>query len=121
MVDDEPDLGQLLGEILKVHGYRATVMASGEQALDLLKDKPNKFALVVTDQTMPGITGIELVRILREIRPGIPIILNTGFSSSVDAEIAAGMGIAYLEKPVTSGRLLRTVEELLRSPPQSIG
>ena len=64
---------------------------------------------------MPGITGVALVKIVREVRPDIPVILNTGFSEDINAEAAAKMGIYYLEKPVRAESLIQAVGELLRS------
>ncbi|MCP4044121.1 MAG: response regulator, partial [Gammaproteobacteria bacterium] len=79
VVDDEPDLGDFIGDLLEHYGYQPLVLSSSKKALELFREKPNDFALVVTDQTMPGITGKVLVKNLREVRPDIPIILNTGF------------------------------------------
>ncbi len=98
----------------RFYGYRATVLSSSKKALELFREKPKKFALLVTDQTMPGITGAMLVKGLREVRPDIPVILNTGFSEDVDAKAAARMSIRYMEKPVRARSLIQAVEELLR-------
>ena len=73
------------------------------------------FALVLTDQTMPGLTGVELVQFLQEIRPGLPVILTTGFSPYVDAATAASMNIEFLQKPVQPGILIQTVARLLNA------
>ncbi|MCP4040716.1 MAG: response regulator, partial [Gammaproteobacteria bacterium] len=69
VVDDEPELGRVVGDLLESHGYRTTVMTSSGKALELFKEEPNEFALVITDQTMPGITGMELVEMLRKVYP----------------------------------------------------
>ncbi|MCP4042497.1 MAG: response regulator, partial [Gammaproteobacteria bacterium] len=114
VVDDEPDLSEFIGDLLESHGYQSTVLTSSKKALKLFKKKPNDFALVITDQTMPGITGKVLVKGLREIRPDIPVILNTGFSEDIDEGSAAEMGIRYLEKPVRAKSLIQAVGELLR-------
>ncbi len=118
VVDDEPDLGEFIGGLLEHYGYRAKVLTSSKKALELFKEKPNEFALVITDQTMPGITGTVLVKGLREVRPDIPVVLNTGFSEDIDAEAAARMGIRYLEKPVGAESLIQVVGELLRPTEQ---
>ncbi len=114
VVDDEPGLGEIIGEQLQSHGYRAAVLTSSQEALELFERNPDEFALVITDQTMPGITGVELVNALRQVRPDMPAILNTGFSDHVDAAGAAKMGIRYLEKPVNAESLILTVGELLQ-------
>jgi len=96
-----------------------TFSRSGKEALELFKEKPNEFALVITDQTMPGITGIEVVKTLRKARPDLPVILNTGFSEDIDENAAAKMGIRYLTKPVRAERMIQAVGDLLRPAEQS--
>ncbi len=114
VVDDEPDLAEFIGDLLESYGYRAMVLTSSKKALELFQEKPDEFALVITDQTMPGITGVALVKAICKVRPDIPVILNTGFSEDIDAELAARMGIRYLEKPVRAKRLIQVAGELLR-------
>ncbi|MCP4043855.1 MAG: response regulator, partial [Gammaproteobacteria bacterium] len=98
-----------------------TVMTSSGKALELFKEEPNEFALVITDQTMPGITGMELVEMLRKVYPELPAILCTGFSEDIDAEVAARMDIRYLEKPVRAWILIQVVGELLRLTERDTG
>ncbi len=114
VVDDEPGLGEIIGEQLQSHGYRVKVLSNSLAALELFEQNPDEFALVITDQTMPEISGVELVKAMRQTRPDIPAILNTGFSDHVDAEGAAKMGARYLEKPVKTESLILTVGELLQ-------
>ncbi len=118
VLDDEPDLGEYLGDLLESYGYRVTVLTDSTEALELFKQSPDGFALLITDQTMPGITGVELVKSMRNVRPDIPVILNTGFSDDIDAKAASDMNIRYLEKPVIAKILLQTVDELLRPTEQ---
>ncbi|MCP4042829.1 MAG: PAS domain S-box protein [Gammaproteobacteria bacterium] len=118
VVDDEPDLGEFIGDLLESHGYQPTIQTSSKKALELFKEKPNVFALVITDQTMPEITGKVLVKNLREVRPDIQVILSTGFSEDIDSEAATKMGIRYLEKPVRAEKLIHAVGELLRPTAQ---
>ncbi|MCP4128665.1 MAG: response regulator, partial [Gammaproteobacteria bacterium] len=119
VLDDEQDLGEYLGDLLESYGFRVTVLTSSKEALELFKEKPDEFAILITDQTMPGMTGVALVNAIREIRPNMPSILNTGFSDDIDAETATGMGIGYLEKPVMANSLLQKIDELIRSKKQS--
>ncbi len=119
VVDDEPDLGEFIGDLLEHYGYRATVLTSSKKSLELFKEKSNEFALVVTDQTMPGISGAVLVKNLREVRNNIPVILNTGFSEDIDLETADKLGIRYLEKPVRVKNLIQAVRELLAPTEQN--
>ncbi len=113
MVDDQADLGDFYGDLLRMHGYRVTVMTDSRTALSLFKGKPDEFALVLTDQTMPGMTGLDLLGAVRDIRPGFPVILSSGFSEDVDEARAAAMGVRYLAKPVRAGSLIQAVGELL--------
>jgi len=114
VLDDEPDLANFMGELLKSYEYRVTVSTSSTKALELFKEKPHEFALVITDQTMPILTGVELVKALRKIRADIPVILNTGFNDYVDSQSASKMGILYLDKPVRVDSLIEMVGKLLR-------
>ena len=93
---------------------RATVCEDGEKALDIFRGNPTRFSLVITDQTMPNKTGIELAQALHQIQPDLPIILTTGFSSLVSDQNFQEFGIgAYLRKPVDFGELERTIQETL--------
>ncbi len=114
VLDDEPDLGRFLGDLLESYGYRATVLTNSQEALERFKENPGEFDLLITDQTMPGMSGVELVKTLRQVHPELPVILNTGFSEDIDTDYAARLGIRYLEKPVRSERLIQAVGELLK-------
>jgi CheY-like chemotaxis protein len=75
---------------------------------------PQRFAAVITDQTMPGLTGERLVAALRRIRPDIPIILCTGFSPVMQAERARALGIdAFCLKPLGARELAETLQQVL--------
>jgi two-component system, cell cycle sensor histidine kinase and response regulator CckA len=114
VVDDEVPLGQLVGEILEVNGYCATVHANPRTALAAFQANPASFSAVITDQTMPGMTGLELVREIRLLRPDLPVIMVSGYSDKVDAESAAQHGIyRYFYKPVKSEVLLAALREAL--------
>ncbi len=113
VLDDEPDLADYLGDLLESNGYMVTVMNHSREALELFRENPDEFVLLVTDQTMPEMTGIEMLTKMRELRPGLPVILNTGFSEDIDNDTAAAMGIHYLDKPVMAKSLLQAVAELL--------
>lgn len=113
VVDDEPMLAEYISDLLELHGYQPTIKTDSMQALKLFQEEPDKFALLVTDQTMPGLTGLELINQLREIRPEFPVILCSGFSENINAHDAKIMGIRYLAKPVKVDRLLHSAAELL--------
>ena len=87
-VDDEPAIVEMNSMILKRLGYKVTAATSSVEALALFTHTPQVFDLVITDVTMPELTGAELAKRLRAIRSDIPIILVTGFSETVNAENA---------------------------------
>ncbi len=113
VVDDEEVLAQLFGEVLKTHGYRVTVFSDSQQALLQFYSAPQEFDAVLSDQTMPGLTGVEFAHVLRARRPELPIILCTGYSAALTPEIAAQLGVTLLLKPVAFEALLTTLEQLL--------
>ncbi|HSX80323.1 MAG TPA: response regulator, partial [Candidatus Saccharimonadia bacterium] len=113
-VDDEDALTILARDALVRLGYDVTVYTSSHDALAAFYATPLGFDLVITDQTMPAMTGDILVRELRHIRPDLPIILCTGYSPLIDAEHAAVLGIdAFLLKPVESATLAHTIRQVL--------
>jgi len=113
-IDDEPALAVLGGKLLTALGYEATTTTSSEEALRLFTEKPLGFDLIVTDQTMKGMTGDVLAGKLLEIRRDIPIILCTGYSELVDERRAMEIGIAqFLMKPIVMGELSEAVRKAL--------
>jgi PAS domain S-box-containing protein len=92
-VDDEESLAILGKEMLSHLGYSVIPCSQSEAALNLFQAEPGQFDLVITDYTMPHMTGIELARKIFEIRPDIPIILATGFSAMITPEKARTVGI----------------------------
>jgi len=113
-IDDEEALAELGGEILADLGYEVMTKTGSRDALELLKADPHRFDLVVTDQTMPGMTGVELAGEILAIRADMPIILCTGFSHLVDAGKAKASGIkAFVMKPVTKRELATTIRKVL--------
>lgn len=109
LVDDEEQVVQVTGEILQSLGYEVVGRTSPKDALQLFARAPEEFDLVITDLTMPDITGLELSEGLKRLRPNIPIILFTGYSDQVSKDAAVLAGIdEYCMKPI-SMRLLSTV------------
>jgi PAS domain S-box-containing protein len=100
-VDDEEILTLMMQEMLKQLGYDVEVRTSSLEALATFRAQPERFDLVITDQTMPLMSGDVLAQELRAIRPELPIILCTGYSHSMDAEQAAAKGFdAFFMKPL---------------------
>lgn len=100
-VDDEDLIVQMSKEMLLSLGYKPVTAKSGQDAITVFKEDPQQFDLVITDQTMPGITGMELSAQLMSIRTDIPIILCTGYSSLIDKDQAEELGIkGFALKPL---------------------
>ncbi|MEX0828633.1 MAG: response regulator [Nitrospirales bacterium] len=113
-VDDEETIVRLGKEFLSQLGYTVDVQTSSLEALTVFRNNPGRFDLVITDQTMPGLTGEALSRELLRIRPELPIILCTGFSHIMTAEKAKALGIqAYLMKPLAIQDLAPIVRHVL--------
>ena len=116
MVDDESMIVEVNGEILSSLGYRVTSETNSIKALELFRSSGDDFDLVITDLTMPGLTGIELAKKILEIRPEMSIILCTGFSEVINAAQAHDLGIReYLYKPVTIQDMATIVRRVLES------
>ena len=116
-IDDEKPLCELGREMLERLGYRVTTETSSIAALKLFIADPGRFDVVVTDQTMPNLTGIELARQFIALRRDIPVVLLTGFSHLVDADAAKTAGIReFLLKPLTKREMARTVRKVLDEP-----
>ncbi len=101
-VDDEDILADMGKDMLERLGYHVTVRKNSIDALETFQNQPDLFDLVITDQTMPGMTGVDLARRMLQIRPDIPIILCTGYSSIISEEKAKSIGIReFALKPLT--------------------
>jgi PAS domain S-box-containing protein len=110
-VDDEPMLAELGQATLESLGYRVVSVTSASQALDLFRDDPCGFDLLVTDQIMPQMSGTELVREVRAVKPDFPIVMCTGFSDVLDHSLVQNAGM--LHKPVTRETLALAVRKAL--------
>ena len=117
LVDDEDTLALVGKEILERLGYSVTSISDSVEALKLFQKDPEAFDLVITDQTMPTLLGSELAQRLLKIKPGLPIILCTGYSSQIDREKALQIGIrGFASKPVNRKNLASLMRSLLDSP-----
>jgi len=112
---DDAELNIILGEcILKQIGCEVMALADSRDALDVFQAVPEKFDLVITDQTMPHLTGLELAKKMLAIRPALPIIMLTGHSDLVDEQRAKAAGIAkFLMKPISMEEIAQAMEEIL--------
>ncbi len=115
-VDDEEDVTDVAEIILKSLGYSVVATTSSLHGLELFKQDLSRFDLVITDQTMPDLTGYELSKSILQLRPGIPIILCTGFSDNVSTEKIREIGIrTYLMKPLNRQELAEAVRSAIDS------
>ncbi len=114
-VDDEKSTVLISTEILESLGYRVTGKTDSQEALSLFREKPDEFDVVITDMTMPKITGIKLAGEMIGIRPDIPVILCTGFSEGIDEETVKRKGIReFLMKPVAPVKIARAIHNILK-------
>jgi PAS domain S-box-containing protein len=113
-VDDEPTVIEIGQSILEKMGYRVEAKSSGVEAIESFENNPTAYDLVITDMTMPVMTGKELSERMMSIRSDIPIILCTGFSHQIDREKALEMGIkAFIIKPFNLQQLAEVVRNVL--------
>ncbi len=113
-VDDEALIREFADRLFALHGYQVTSFSNGVQALEEFQSHPDQFDLVITDMTMPYMTGAELAQKILGIRPDMPVILCTGQSELINREKALAMGICgYLNKPVLKHDFLSAIRRAL--------
>jgi PAS domain S-box-containing protein len=113
-IDDEPVLTELAGIMLRKLGYNVVTETSSIEALNLFRKNPDGYNLVITDMTMPGMTGDKLALVLLDIRSDIPIILCTGYSEHISEERAKSLGIReFIMKPFEVEILAKGIRKVL--------
>jgi PAS domain S-box-containing protein len=106
VVDDETIVGEFMRELLETWGLQAACVSSAQAALDLVVAAPDRFDVVITDQSMPRMSGLQLAQALRAARPELPVILYTGYAEGLARSEVETAGIrAVLRKPVEPGAL----------------
>jgi len=114
VIDDELQLLHMEQQMLSRLGYRISIYPGSLKALEIFRADPDNFDLIITDQTMPGMTGIELARTALQIRPDIPIILCSGYSHALEEDVIKRIGVRrYLLKPISMAELAVTIRETL--------
>ena len=114
LVDDEEPIARMVKLNLDRLGYQVSLCNSSTDALEAFRVSPNKYDLVITDMTMPHITGDNLTIELKKIRPDIPVVLCTGFSEKVTNAKASAIGVdKVLMKPIIGDELARAVRSIL--------
>ncbi len=120
VVEDEPALAELMAKRLVAWGFDVEQFTSSPAALEMFLAQPDDFDLVITDQTMPNLTGAELAAEVLRIRPDLPVVLCTGFSDTVPSELAYRLGISeYMMKPITEKALAEALSRVLDDKQQA--
>jgi CheY-like chemotaxis protein len=118
LVDDEEQIAAMEKQILERLGYQVTACGGSAEALSIFAARPDHFDLVITDMTMPHMTGDALAQKILAIRPDLPVILCTGYSEMITEEKAMTMGIRkFVLKPVITDELAAAVRSALESRP----
>jgi PAS domain S-box-containing protein len=113
-VDDEEAIVRSVRPLLERLGYRVTTAVNSPEALEVFRSQPEAFDLVITDQTMPRMTGIDLAEEIMRIRPGMPVILCTGFSETISKKDIKTRGIrAFIMKPLTTKGMAEIIRHAL--------
>ncbi len=110
LVEDDPVLLNLLDRILAGEGYRVEPAASGPEALEVFRQRPGEFRLLITDMEMPAMNGGELARAIRASRPDLPVLFISGFCASAPRLARS----AFLAKPFTPTELRASLDRLLQ-------
>ena len=114
IVDDEELIRKSCKEFIKDYGYQVQTVRNGIEALDIFKTNAAQFDFIITDMTMPGLTGDKLATELLKIRPDIPIVLCSGFSDTISRAKAIELGIReYVQKPISHKELLVLIRNIL--------
>jgi PAS domain S-box-containing protein len=114
LVDDEPGLVELAEELLAELGYEPVGFSSSAHALAEFERDPDRFDLLLTDEVMPGLTGTALVRAVHALRPGLPVVLASGYGGPQLASRAAEAGVTVLlKKPLARAELARALAQAL--------
>ncbi|NOY12928.1 MAG: DUF3365 domain-containing protein [Deltaproteobacteria bacterium] len=113
LIDDEPLLAALGHDLLNSLGYKIKIATDSRNALEIFRADPQGFDLVITDQTMPYLTGTELTQAMLHIRPDLPVIICTGFSDRINKDNFKKYGARMLlNKPLEKNQLARAIREI---------
>jgi len=114
LVDDETPVAELEGQILSRLGYQVTVETDSLTALETFRSQPDAFDLVISDMTMPKMTGDQLAKKILAIRADIPIVICTGFSEKINENQAKDIGVkGFLMKPVPKVEMTQMLRKIL--------
>ncbi len=119
VVDDEPEITRMLTRMLESYGYRVTAFTSSDQALEAFRTSPERFDAIITDQTMPRLTGLALARAVRDIRAEIPVIITTGYGERITSEALSRGVSGFASKPFNAATLTETLRRAIDGAPGS--
>lgn len=114
VIDDEPIIADLVKQMLEILGYSVTAFTDANQAIDHFKQYPNDFDLIFTDQTMPLMPGMQVVKEVRQMRPGIPALISTGFGV-IKEEFTSHPLDHWIGKPFTMGEMGGVIRRIFDS------
>jgi len=112
LVDDEPAIRDLVARILTHRGYLVVTAATGNEALRLLRSNTEPFDLLITDHSMPGISGLELASRARRESPAIRVLITSALPTADLAPEVSTAALRFLQKPYAAADLFRSLEEL---------
>ena len=114
-VDDEALIREMVAHVLRQEGCEVETASSGEEALQRIRERgASYYRLLITDLTMPGLSGIELAQQVYQIDPGLPVILCSGYGTEIAEQVANVPNVVfYLQKPYRRRQLLEAVEQAL--------
>jgi CheY-like chemotaxis protein len=114
VLDDDELVSEYLGALLEAESYEVTVLNDPVAALKYFKEHADDFDLIITDQIMPGLTGVEVAQAILELRPTIPVLLITGYSQKITAENAESYGLSgFFSKPINENLFLDKISNLV--------
>ena len=116
LIDDEKQIIDIEQQILERLGYQVTAKIDSQEALEAFAARPDRYDLVITDMTMPKMTGVQLAHKMMDIKPNLPVILCTGFNETITEEKALEMGIdKFVMKPIVKDDLANTIQTVLNT------
>ncbi len=114
LVDDEPSIAKLEQQMIERLGYKVSVRTSSVEALEAFKTNSDQFDMVLSDMSMPNMTGDQLAGEIKKIKPDIPVIICTGFSERINRDNAEAIGVnAFLMKPIVKTDMAKTIRRVL--------
>ena len=114
VIDDDELVSEYLGALLEAENYDVMVLNEPMAALEYFKTYPDYFDLIITDQIMPALTGVEIAQSILELRPDLPVLLITGYSEKISAENAESFGLSgFFPKPINENLFLDKINNLI--------